>query len=158
MLLVSNPFKPLTIIAVYLYLVLNLGPKFMKNRQPYKLHNIIKCYNLFQVAMCSYIFVKGYYHSFGQGYSWFCQPVDYTTENHHEVQITVVAHYYFLTKIVDLLDTAFFVLKKKQSHVSFLHVYHHGGMVLLTWIGLKYVGGGHSVFMGLINSFIHVIM
>jgi elongation of very long chain fatty acids protein 7 len=32
------------------------------------------------------------------------------------------------------------------------------GMVALAWIGLKYLGGGHSVFMGIINSFVHVIM
>jgi hypothetical protein len=158
MLFLSNPFKPLSIIALYLYFVLNWGPKYMKDRKPYKLDNIIKFYNLFQVGLCSYIFIRGYYHSFGQGYSWFCQPVDYSTKNHHEVQITVMAHYYFLSKVLDLLDTVFFVLKKKQTHVSFLHVYHHSGMVMLSWIGLKYVSGGHSVFMALINSFVHVIM
>mgnify|MGYP003449524122 CR=1 FL=1 len=31
-------------------------------------------------------------------------------------------------------------------------------MVALTWIGTKYLPGGHSVFTGLINSFVHVIM
>jgi hypothetical protein len=69
-----------------------------------------------------------------------------------------MTHYYFLSKVIDLFDTVFFVLKKKQTHVSFLHVYHHSGMVLLSWIGLKYVAGGHSVFMGLINSFVHILM
>jgi GNS1/SUR4 family len=158
MFLVSNPFKPLAILAVYLYFVFNWGPKFMKNRRPYQLHSIIKFYNLFQVAFCSYIFLKGYYHSFGQGYSWMCQPVDYSPLNYHASQISLMAHYYFLSKVVDLVDTVFFVLKKKQSHVSFLHVYHHAGMVMLAWIGMRYVGGGQSVFMALINSFVHIIM
>lgn len=157
MFLLSNPFKPLAILAVYLYFVLNFGPKFMEKRNPMKLDNIIKCYNLVQVAICSYITIIGYYHSFGQGYSIICQPVDYSN-NYHAVQLTKMAHCYFLTKVVDLLDTVFFVLKKKQSHVSFLHVYHHAGMVLLAWIGMKYFAGGQSVFMGVINSFIHVIM
>ena len=35
----------------------------------------------------------------------------------------------------------FFVLRKKQSHVTFLHVYHHTNMVLSTWIYLKYIKG-----------------
>lgn len=158
MLFISNPFKPIAILAVYLYFVLKWGPKYMADRQPMKLDNVLKFYNLLQVAVCSYITVTGYYSSFGQGYSFFCQPVDYSTENPHEVFLTKLAHYYFLTKVVDLFDTVFFVLKKKQSHVSFLHVYHHAGMVALGWIGTKYFAGGHSAFMAIINSFIHVIM
>lgn len=130
----------------------------MENRKPMKLDNIIKCYNLLQVAICSYLTVKGFYHSFGQGYSLTCEPVDYSTTNYHALQITVSAHYYFLIKVVDLFDTVFFVLKKKQTHVSFLHVYHHAGMVALSFMGAKYLAGGHSVFMGIINSFVHVIM
>lgn len=159
MFLLSNPFKPAAILAVYLYFVLKWGPEFMEKRKAMKLDGIIKYYNLLQVIVCSYITVTGYYHSFGQGnYSWICQPVDYSTDNRHAVALTKMAHYYFLTKIIDLLDTVFFVLKKKQSHVTFLHVYHHSGMVALSWIGMKYFAGGHSCFMGIINSFVHVIM
>lgn len=119
----SNPFKPMAIIAIYLLFVLKWGPKFMENRQPYKLDLVIKCYNLFQVAFCSYITFEAYRYSFARGYSIFCQPVDYS-ESHEAVRIAIIAHYYFLTKICDLFDTVFFVLKKKNSHVSFLHVYH----------------------------------
>lgn len=153
----STPFKPMSIIAAYLYFVLVWGPKFMENRKPMKLDTLIKYYNLLQVVVCSYITVVGYYHTYGQGYSFSCQPVDYS-DNYHPVQITKMGHLYFLTKVVDLLDTVFFVLKKKQNHVSFLHVYHHAGMVALSFLGVKYFGGGHSIFMGLINSFVHVIM
>lgn len=32
---------------------------------------------------------------------------------------------YFYVRIIDLLDTVMFVLSKKLSHVTFLHVYHH---------------------------------
>lgn len=145
MFLLSNPFKPLAIIAVYLYFVLKMGPKLMENRKPMKLDSIIKCYNLLQVAICSYVTLRGYYHSFGQGYSIICEPVDYSTTNRHAVQLTKIAHYYFLSKVVDLFDTVFFVLKKKQTHVSFLHVYHHGGMVMLSFLGAKYFAGGKLV-------------
>ncbi len=119
----SNPFKPITIIAIYLLFVLKWGPKLMENRQPYQLHFIIKCYNLMQVACCSYITIEGIRYTFARGYSIFCQPVDYS-DDYPAVRIAEVAHYYFLSKICDLIDTVFFVLKKKNSHVSFLHVYH----------------------------------
>lgn len=153
----SNPFKPITIIALYLLFVLKWGPKWMENRQPYKLHFIIKCYNLLQVVICLYISIEAYRYTFARGYSIICQPVDFSMDP-SAVRIAQIGHYYFLTKVMDLLDTIFFVLKKKNSHVSFLHVYHHAGMVALTWIGTKYLAGGHSVFTGLINSCVHVIM
>lgn len=67
-------------------------------------------------------------------------------------------HTYFLLKLADLLDTVFFVLRKKQNQISFLHLYHHTGMVMLTWNATKFYPGGHSVFTGFLNSIIHVVM
>jgi len=32
---------------------------------------------------------------------------------------------YYIAKITELLDTVFFVLRKKQRQISFLHLYHH---------------------------------
>jgi len=55
---------------------------------------------------------------------------------------------YFLLKLLDLVDTIFFVLRKKQNQVTFLHVYHHVGMAIATWVGVKYLPGGHAVFLG----------
>ena len=63
-------------------------------------------------------------------------------------QIAGAVHLYFLVKLVDLLDTVFFVLRKKQNQVSFLHVYHHVGMVLGSWGGVKFLPGGHVTFLG----------
>ena len=57
-------------------------------------------------------------------------------------------HLYFVVKVTDLLDTVFFVLRKKQNQVTFLHVYHHAGMVMGSWAGVKYIAGGHATFMG----------
>ena len=52
----------------------------------------------------------------------------------------------------------FFVLRKKNAQITFLHVYHHTGMVLLGWGGTKYIAGGHGIFVGLINSVVHAVM
>ena len=156
-LFMSSPFKPIAIIAIYLFLVLKWGPKWMQNRQPYKLDFLIKCYNLMQVACCLFLTVDVFRFTYARGYSFICEPMDYSN-NPIAARIARYGHCYFLLKVLDLLDTIFFVLKKKNSHVSFLHVYHHAGMVALTWIGTKYVAGGHSVFTGWINSLVHVIM
>lgn len=77
-------------------------------------------------------------------------------------EVAVIAangcHTYFLLKLLDLLDTVFFVLRKKDKQVTFLHLYHHTGMVVLTWNATKFLAGGHGVFTGFINSIIHIIM
>lgn len=36
----------------------------------------------------------------------------------------------------------FFMLRKKDKQVTFLHVYHHASMFFLWWIGIKWVAGG----------------
>ncbi len=35
----------------------------------------------------------------------------------------------------------FFVLRKKTSQVTLLHLFHHASMFPLWWIGVKYVAG-----------------
>ena len=65
---------------------------------------------------------------------------------------------YFLCKIIELLDTVFFVLRKKQRQISFLHLYHHAMMPICAWIGVRFVPGGHGTLLGVINAFIHIIM
>lgn len=51
------------------------------------------------------------------------------------------AWWYFISKVVELLDTVFFVLRKKQAQVTFLHVYHHSVTCLFSWGYLKYLPG-----------------
>lgn len=98
-----------------------------------------------------------YVYTFNNGYNILCQPVDYSNT---EVPLLIAygCHDYFILKIIDLLDTVFFVLRKKNNQISFLHLYHHTGMVILTWNAAKFFPGGHSVFTGFINSIIHVVM
>ncbi|KMQ97037.1 elongation of very long chain fatty acids protein [Lasius niger] len=52
----------------------------------------------------------------------------------------------------------FFVLRKKNNHVSTLHVIHHGCLPMSVWFGVKFTPGGHSTFFGLLNTFVHIVM
>lgn len=50
----SSP-APLTLIfGFYLLLVLNLGPRYMRDRKPLKLNKFIRGYNIFQVIACTF--------------------------------------------------------------------------------------------------------
>lgn len=101
--------------------------------------------------------MQAIYYAYANNYSLTCEPIDYSNDP-TAVQIAQGVHTYYLLKISDLVDTIFFVLRKKDRQVSFLHVYHHTGMVVLTWVGCKWLAGGHSIFTGFINSIIHIVM
>lgn len=57
-------------------------------------------------------------------------------------QVAGALWWYFISKGIEYLDTVFFILRKKFSQVTFLHVYHHCTMFTLWWIGIKWVAGG----------------
>lgn len=59
--LMRSPEPGLIIVAVYLLFAKKIGPKWMENREPYDLKNVIKVYNIMQIIACSYIF---YYVSY----------------------------------------------------------------------------------------------
>lgn len=87
------------------------------------------------------------------------------------------AWFYFFSKVIDLLDTIFFVMRKKQNQITFLHVYHHTITAFFSWGYLKFapgelfllwirltttkfyeISGEQGVVVGLLNSFVHIVM
>ena len=57
-------------------------------------------------------------------------------------QVASVMWLYYFSKIVEFLDTLFFILRKKNNQITVLHVYHHSTMVFLWLIGVKWYTGG----------------
>jgi len=66
--------------------------------------------------------------------------------------------FFYISKLVEFLDTGFMILRKKNDQISFLHVYHHIMTYGLWWIGAKYVPGGDAFFSAMLNSWVHLIM
>ncbi|XP_043786620.1 elongation of very long chain fatty acids protein-like [Apis laboriosa] len=155
--LIESPWGCLGIILFYLYFVHELGPNIMAKRKPFNLDRILQIYNLIQIVLCAFVFYKALVLAWLNDYSFYCQPVDYSYDP-RAVEISRLVWLYFVIKLFDLLDTVFFVLRKKQQQISFLHVYHHTGMTFGTWVSTKFLPGGHITFIGTINCFVHVIM
>ncbi|XP_044261224.1 elongation of very long chain fatty acids protein AAEL008004-like [Tribolium madens] len=155
--LIGSPGPVLTIIATYLYFCIYAGPRYMKDRKPFDLKNAIIVYNFLQVIFSIFLVYEGLMGGWATGYSLKCQPVDYS-DNPMALRMAQAVWLYFLCKIIELLDTVFFVLRKKMNQVTFLHLYHHAMMPICSWIGVKFLPGGHGTLLGLINSFIHIIM
>uniref|UniRef100_A0A8I5N1D9 Elongation of very long chain fatty acids protein n=1 Tax=Papio anubis TaxID=9555 RepID=A0A8I5N1D9_PAPAN len=127
--LMQSPWPTLSISTLYLLFVW-LGPKWMKDREPFQMRLVLIIYNFGMVLLNFFIFRE----------------------------IAAALWWYFVSKGVEYLDTVFFILRKKNNQVSFLHVYHHCTMFTLWWIGIKWVAGGQAFFGAQMNSFIHVIM
>ncbi|XP_013177729.1 PREDICTED: elongation of very long chain fatty acids protein AAEL008004-like [Papilio xuthus] len=155
--LVSGPITFWAIIGFYNYFCLVLGPSLMKNREPFQLKNVIKLYNLFQICLSMYIFYEGTILIVKNNFSFYCQAVSNSTDP-NTVRLVAAVWVYYMAKLTELLDTVFFVLKKSDRQISFLHLYHHSAMALAGWIAIKYFPGGQAAYIGWINSLIHVFM
>ncbi|XP_076686850.1 stuck in traffic [Andrena cerasifolii] len=155
--LIPSPVPGLSIIIGYLYFVLSWGPKQMEHRKPYQLRNLLVVYNFLQVLLSFWLFYEGLDGGWLRKYSWKCQPVDFSNTP-EALRVARGVYVYFLAKISELLDTVFFVLRKKESQITFLHLYHHTVMPMISWGATKYYPGGHGTFIGVINSFVHIIM
>lgn len=100
--------------------------------------------------MFNFVFIK-------YDFNFSCQPVIYDA-NEQGLESLNLAYSYFLLKMVDLLDTVFIVLKKKNSQLSSLHCYHHFLMAFSMYFAVLTIPGGSPMLMGMINSFVHSCM
>ncbi|XP_077290972.1 very long chain fatty acid elongase AAEL008004-like isoform X2 [Arctopsyche grandis] len=156
-LLMSSPIPTLAICLSYIYLVKVLGPRLMENRKPLQLKNTLIVYNFCQVIFSTWLFYECLMGGWWGEYSFTCQPVD-NSHSPTAMRMVNVCWWYYFSKFTEFMDTIFFVLRKKNSHVSTLHVIHHGCMPMSVWFGVKFTPGGHSTFFGLLNTFVHIIM
>nr|XP_050844899.1 elongation of very long chain fatty acids protein AAEL008004-like isoform X2 [Vespula vulgaris] len=156
-LLMRSPFPTLFICLTYIYIVKVLGPKLMENRKPFQLTNVLIVYNLFQVIFSAWLFYECLMGGWWGHYSFRCQPVDYSNSP-TAIKMVHASWWYYFSKFTEFMDTIFFVLRKKNNHVSTLHVIHHGCMPMSVWFGVKFTPGGHSTFFGLLNTFVHIVM
>ena len=123
--LVKSPIPTLGICLTYAVIVKIVGPRLMKNREPFNLRIAMITYNFFMVIISTLLFIYTGIHGWFGKYNWKCQPVDYTEEG---MPIAYMCYFYYLTKFIEFFDTIFFVLRKKFDNVSKLHVIHHGIM------------------------------
>ncbi|XP_073951330.1 very long chain fatty acid elongase 2-like [Choristoneura fumiferana] len=153
--LMGTPGPVMVILFAYLVFSLKVGPAFMENRPALKLKIPLLIYNVAQVLYSAYVFWTGMTIILKYGLVRKKCMIDVP-----DVQLTATSafHYYLMAKVSELLDTVFFVLRKKKTQITFLHVYHHTLMVAATWGMLKYNPTYVIILIGTINSFVHILM
>nr|FAA01265.1 TPA: elongation of very long chain fatty acids protein 7 [Ladona fulva] len=155
--LMDGPWTTIGAVAAYLYVVLVLGPRLMANQKPFSLRQLLIGYNAAQVLFSLFMFWEHLMSGWLFDYSFRCQPVDYSLRP-QAVRMVTLCWWYYISKLTEFADTIFFVLRKKDSQITPLHLYHHCLTPLETWICVKYIGGGHGTFSNLINNLVHIIM
>ncbi|XP_064482618.1 very long chain fatty acid elongase AAEL008004-like [Ornithodoros turicata] len=156
--LAGNPPVIASLLLGYVYIVKVAGPRFMRDRKPFDLKPLILVYNATMVLLNVYFTYNFLVRSYlGGGYSILCQGIKFDADR-RTLELVSLCWWYLLVRIADLLDTVFFVLRKKDSHVSFLHVVHHVLVVFNGWFGLSYGPDGQVMFCICLNSLVHILM
>lgn len=155
-LFVANPVIPSLIIVAYLVFIY-LGPRWMRHKRPLELKPLLVIYNFGMVLFSAYIVREMLLGGWLFDYSLGCQPVDYSNTP-TAVRMARASWLFYIAKFVELLDTVFFILRKKNNQVTFLHVFHHGCLPMFWWWGVIIVPGGFGTFHALVNAFVHVVM
>lgn len=155
--MMSSPLPTLGLCIFYAYFSKSLAPRIMEKRKPMDLRNLLVGYNLFQTIFSTWIFYEYLQSGWWGHYSFRCQPVDYS-DNPLALRMARTCWWYYISKFTEFFDTLFFLLRKKNQHVSTLHVIHHGCMPFSVWMGMKFAPGGHSTFFAMLNSFVHIVM
>ncbi|EDV40517.1 uncharacterized protein Dana_GF10549 [Drosophila ananassae] len=154
--LVESPWNVAAVLASYLLMV-RFGPKWAARYKPMQLRVPLFLHSLAMALLNAHIFLELFTASRALGYSYSCQPcrVSYSP---HEMRITTAMWWFYISKVFEFADTAFFILRHKWSQLSFLHVYHHSSMFCITWAVVKWMPSGSAFLPALINCFIHIIM
>ncbi|XP_022901464.2 very long chain fatty acid elongase 7-like [Onthophagus taurus] len=151
-----NSWKPPAIVLfLYIWFVLKAGPHFMRNRKPFDLQRVIMIYNLSLVLLNLCNVFMGY--KILSTFSLKCQPTDFS--NSPTARLTwKMSWLVYCLKYIDLLDTIFFILRKKNNQVTPFHVFHHFIAPIYTGIIIYNQPGGQSMMIGFLNSVVHALM
>eukprot|EP01013_Petalomonas_cantuscygni_P038682 TRINITY_DN69896_c0_g1_i1.p1 TRINITY_DN69896_c0_g1~~TRINITY_DN69896_c0_g1_i1.p1 ORF type:complete len:293 (+),score=52.32 TRINITY_DN69896_c0_g1_i1:28-879(+) len=111
-------------------------------------------YNLLQVALSIYMASTAFAVAYGAQYSVIpCNP--------YRVSSPVVAdilHVFYLSKVLDFVDTFFIVAEGKTKQFTFLHIFHHASIFSIYWLNIRAFYDGDIYATVLLNSAIHAVM
>lgn len=156
--LLDSPLPCLSLLTCYLLFVKVIGPDFMKNRKPFDLRYLMIAYNFSMVLLNGYIFWGIGVHGWFGKYDIRCEPVNRSTTDVSAVKMVFFGWLFYVSKFIEFLDTVFFILRKKESQVTLLHVIHHCSMPFNCWFTIRFVPGGHASMVAFVNSGVHVVM
>ena len=163
-----NPVKsvwihtPIAASVIYPLGIVLFGKRWMTDEKPFEIQHYVFVYNLYQVIlnvwtvveMIREVYTNPWYSVMHGFLPWGNRP----QPGYAGYRITFLVWVHYNNKFVELLDTLWMVLKKKNKQITFLHCYHHMLLIWVWWHCCSLEPGGEAWFGACINSLIHVYM
>ncbi|ELU02248.1 hypothetical protein CAPTEDRAFT_139010 [Capitella teleta] len=136
------------IFCAYL-LMIALSGWWQKLSHPLNLSRVMLLFNFLCCALSLYTFV---------GFTFAITSYHGIYDLSPSALLKPIFFMYWVSKLVELCDTLFMILRHRRRQISFLHVYHHGSMLLLSDYTYRHTPWPTiGVFLGL-NSLVHIIL
>ena len=110
-----TPYPILGAMAFYVYFSKSLGPRIMKDRSAFDLRSIMLTYNfIMAITNAGFVFIVLKYCEYGSRFLDWKYP-DRSKVDAMTIWELEMGWWYWMSKFADLLDTIFFVLRKKDE-------------------------------------------
>ena len=163
----AYPVKDVSIVypvsALVLYpAMIYLGKEYMKDKQPFQIRHWIFMYNMYQCVLNAwtvYEMIKEFYTN--PHYKCIVGFLPWGSKvqpGYKGFRMSWLVWIHYNNKYVELLDTVWMVLRKKNKQITLLHCYHHVLLIWVWWHCCSIESGGEAWFGACINSLIHVYM
>ncbi|CAL8068632.1 unnamed protein product [Calicophoron daubneyi] len=139
--------------SIYL-LSISYLKSYMNKRRSFDLNRLVFLYDVFMVVFNAYMVKEALKVGIDEDLLYKCKP---RTEA-PSPQLARVIWLFHISKVVECMDTVFFILRGKLRLVTWLHVYHHSTMIPYTWMLAYWHAGEQAIHLVLVNGSIHVIM
>jgi elongation of very long chain fatty acids protein 4 len=127
----------------------SVGESF--RREPIKYLQVV--YNLTQVLLCAYMVFTTVEIAITENYKLIGNPFNPAKE-----RMAFILWVFYLSKILDFLDTFFIVVRGKWEQFSFLHIYHHFTIFAFYWVNANAGYDGDIYYTIVANGLVHLVM
>jgi elongation of very long chain fatty acids protein 4 len=145
--------SPIVITLVELCLTF-FGRRWMEGREPFKLPEVMIVYDVYQVVLNGWCVIAFISYLREQKLPFWGNSYDDTTRNSNRLSWLIYLHYN--NKYMEMCDTLFIVLKKKFTHLSYLHVFQRIVLLWSWFVVCRTNCGGDSYFGAMANAFCQV--
>lgn len=122
------------------------------NKEPV-VYQVMIPYNVVQVLLCAYMIAGALYAFVTGGYLPICNP-----HNYADSKVAGILWVFYVSKVLDFVDTFLIIARNKWDQFSFLHIYHHFSIFFVYWIVTNVGFDGDVYYTVVANSFVHLVM
>ena len=112
--LMASPWPTAAISIAYVLMCLYV-PKTFKGLAKETVTPLLLAYNIGNILLNAYVVYELIPAS--REYNWICQPVSYTNDP-KEIRVASALWFYYVSKLIEMLDSAFFIIRGKHNLIN----------------------------------------